>query len=72
MNTNTSLVRLWSTASHEVRARQAVRQSQKSLERELATYRSESDRADLYATLSRYDWADTKNIHEILNRSHAA
>jgi|GEM_PF-6895908 len=69
---NTPLTHLWSTASREVRARQAARQSQKSLEHELSTYRSEADRADLYATLSRYDWADTKNIHEILNRSHAA
>ena len=72
MNTNTALVRLWSTASSEVRARRAERQSQKSLERELSTYRSQSDRADLNATLSRYDWADVKGIHEILNRSHAA
>lgn len=69
---NTTLTHLWSTARDEVRARRAERQSHKSLEHELSTYRSEADRADLYATLSRYDWAETKDIHEILNRSHAA
>lgn len=69
---NTTLTRLWSTASHEVRARRAERQSHQSLERELSTYHSEADRADLFATLSRYDVADTSEIRKILSRSHAA
>lgn len=67
-----NLNRLWSAASSAHHAHQVERANHKSLERELATYRSEADRADLHATLARYDWADTKEIHEILNRTHAA
>ena len=67
-----NLNRLWTAASSAHHAHQIERANYRSLERELATYRSEADLADLHATLSRYDWADTKKIHEILNRSHAA
>jgi hypothetical protein len=46
----------------------ADRREQRQLERELAEYRSDSDRQDLYAMLSRHTAEEIAPIERILNR----
>jgi hypothetical protein len=46
----------------------AERREQRQLERELAEYRSDSDRQDLYAMLSRHTAEEIAPIERILNR----
>ena len=54
------------TQLRELSAAREARAARKSLERELASYRSESDLDDLEAILSRYSDADTADIRRIL------
>ena len=50
----------------------AERREQRQLERELAEYRSHSDRQDLYAMLSRHTAEEIAPIERILNRQTRA
>lgn len=55
-----------------LRARRAERAERKHLERELAGYRTRSERADLVAILDRYPDAETARVRAILDRIDAA
>lgn len=49
-------------------SRRAARLQRQSLERQLASYTSESDRIELDAILSRHDSAETTELRSIINR----
>jgi hypothetical protein len=53
-------------ARTQLRAHRQARASQRSLERELATYVSDSDLNDLSAILDRHSDADAEDIRQIL------
>lgn len=53
-------------------ARRSARQAHRQLERELATYRTHSERNDLFMAANRYDGADAEQIRAILARQMAA
>jgi hypothetical protein len=55
------------TLRDSLSSRRAARQRRQSLERQLATYSTPSDRLDLEAMLNRHDSADTAEIKAILH-----
>jgi hypothetical protein len=69
-----ALSALWSAARDELRARRQANADRKQLERDLATFRTESELNDLYGILDANDDADTALIREILAQRlrHAA
>ncbi len=62
---------LWTTLRGQLQHTWEAHATRRSLERELATYTSQSDLDDLHAILDRYSDKDTAKIRHILAR-HAA
>jgi hypothetical protein len=62
---------LWTAFRGQVRHTRDAHAARKSLERELASYTSQSDLNDLHAILDRYSDRETAGIRRILAR-HAA
>jgi hypothetical protein len=62
---------LWTALRGQVRHTRDAHAARKSLERELASYTSQSDLNDLHAILDRYSDQETAGIRRILAR-HAA
>jgi len=70
--TTTSLrTRLRTALRGRLRAAHAALTARQSLERDLASYTSQSDLDDLYATLDRYGDRETAQIRRILAARHA-
>jgi hypothetical protein len=63
---NSMRTRLWTTLRGRLRATYAALTARQSLERDLASYTSQSDLDDLYATLDRYGDRETAQIRRIL------
>lgn len=55
------------TLRNSLSSRRAARRSRQSLERQLASYRTPSERLDLEATLDRHDSEDAAQIKAILH-----
>lgn len=72
MENTTQLGRRWTALREEVRSNRAARASRKSLERELAGYRSPSDLNDLDAILDRHSDEETADIRRFLASRRAA
>ena len=64
--TTSSRNRLWTALVRQLRAIHAALTARQSLERDLASYTSQSDLDDLYATLDRYSDRETAQIRNIL------
>jgi hypothetical protein len=62
---------LWAAFRGQLQHAREAHATRRSLERELATYTSQSDLDDLHGILDRYSDQDTARIRRILNR-HAA
>ena len=58
--------RFWTALRSQFRATREALTAHQTLERELASYTSESDLDDLYAMLDRYSDRDTAHIRRIL------
>ena len=69
--TTSSRTRLWTALRGRLRATRDALTARRALERELASYTSQSDLDDLHAILDRYSDKDTAKIRRILAR-HAA
>lgn len=67
-----TLSTLWSASRDDLRARHALREDARRLERELAAYSSPADRAELDAILARHPDSDVAPIESILSRQRAA
>jgi len=65
------LASLWTSVRHQVRESREAHASRAALERELASYHSESDLDDLHAILDRYNDRDTAQIRRILASQHS-
>ena len=63
---------LWTAAREKNRARRTARASLKSLERELGTYRTASERMELDAIMARHDPAQVSTIAAIIDRQRVA
>jgi hypothetical protein len=59
---------VWTALRGQLRHIRQAHADRKALERELATYTSQSDLADLHAILDRYSDAETADIRRILAR----
>ena len=57
---------LWTSVRDQIRDSREAHASRAALERELASYNSESDLDDLHAILDRYNDRDTAQIRRIL------
>jgi len=66
------LLQTWAAARDGLRARRARRAARKTLERELATYTTPTERRELDAILERYPADEVAEIRQIINRSRAA
>jgi len=55
-----------------VRGQAAERQARKALEKDISTYVSEADQAELYAVMERYDEAQTADVRRAIDRTVAA
>jgi hypothetical protein len=64
--TTSSRNRLWTALVRRLRAIHAALTARQSLERDLASYTSQSDLDDLYAALDRYSDRETAQIRNIL------
>jgi hypothetical protein len=64
--TSPERTRLWTALRSQFRATRDALTARQTLERELASYTSESDLDDLYAMLDRYSDRDTAQIRRIL------
>jgi hypothetical protein len=62
----------WRSYWAAVRAQAAERQARKALEKDLSTYVSEADQAELYAVLGRYDETETADVRRAMDRTAAA
>ena len=60
------LTSLWTTVRTQLRDSRDARAARASLERELASYNSQSDLDDLHAILDRYSDQETRQIRRIL------
>ncbi len=70
-NTNAPAA-VWAHLRDELRTRREAREATKALELDLASFRSDSDLADIDAILDRYDQVETVEIRRVLNRQRAA
>jgi predicted nucleic acid-binding protein len=61
----------WRSSWAAVRGQVAERQARKALEKDISTYVSEADQAELYAILERYDEAETADVRRALDRTVA-
>ena len=68
--TSPERTRLWTALRSQLRATRDALTARQTLERELASYTSESDLDDLYAMLDRYSDRDTAQIRRILAARH--
>ena len=66
ITTTTSRARLWTALRGRLRATRAALAARQELERDLATYTTQSDLDDLYAMLDRYSDQETAHIRRIL------
>ncbi len=64
--TTSTRTRLWTALRRRLRATRAALTARQSLERDLASYTSQSDLDDLYAMLDRYGDRETAQIRRIL------
>ncbi len=66
------LTSLWATVRTQLRESRDAHTARMMLERELASYNSQSDLDDLHAILDRYSEQETRDIRRILavQRSH--
>jgi hypothetical protein len=64
--TTSSRNRLWTALVRQLRTTWAALTARQSLERDLASYTSQSDLDDLYAMLDRYGDRETAQIRRIL------
>ena len=64
--TTSSRARPWTALRGRLRATRAALTARQSLERDLASYTSQSDLDDLYAMLDRYGDRETAQIRRIL------
>ncbi|MGH3203923.1 MAG: hypothetical protein ACRDOA_12080 [Streptosporangiaceae bacterium] len=62
---------LWTALRGSLRHTRDARATRRALERELATYTTQSDLADLHAILDRYSAHETADIRRILARRAA-
>jgi hypothetical protein len=62
----------WSIVRDDLKTKRAARVSLKALERDLASYGSPSEVAELNAIVSRYDGPEVEQIREILSRHRVA
>jgi hypothetical protein len=62
---------LWTALRGQLRHTREARATRRTLERELATYTSQSDLDDLHAILDRYSDKETAKIRRILARRTA-
>lgn len=69
--TTSTRTRLWTALRRRLRATRAALTARQSLERDLASYTSQSDLDDLYAMLDRYSDRETVQIRRILAARHA-
>ena len=67
-----SLAPRWESARDELRARRAARATRKTLERELASYTTPSERTELDAVLGRYPADEVAEIRQIAYRNRVA
>jgi hypothetical protein len=58
---------LWSAGRDQLHARRQARAERRQLQRDLATYTSQADLADLLAVLDRYDDSETAQVRSILS-----
>ena len=65
------LASLWAGVRDHIRESREAHASRAALERELASYNSESDLNDLHAILDRYSEGDTVQIRRILAAKHS-
>ena len=63
---------IWDQLRDELHHRRQAHDAAKSLERELSSYRTKSDLADIDAIVERYEPETTVEIRRILNRQRAA
>jgi hypothetical protein len=64
--TTSARTRRWTALRRRLRATRAALTARRSLERDLASYTSQSDLDDLYAMLDRYGDRETAQIRRIL------
>ena len=62
----------WRSTWAALRGQAAERQARKTLEKDISTYATEADLAELYAILNRYDEAETTDVRRAIDRSLAA
>ena len=62
----------WRRPWAAVRGQAAERQAQKALEKDISTYVSEADQAELYSVLDRYDETETVDVRRAMDRTVAA
>jgi hypothetical protein len=65
------LTSLWTTVRTQLRDSRDAHTARVRLERELASYNSQSDLADLHAILDRYSEQETRDIRRILAVQHS-
>jgi hypothetical protein len=63
---------IWAQLRDELRTRREARDATKALELDLASFKSDSDLADIDAMLDQYDQVETVEIRRVLNRQRAA
>ena len=61
----------WRSPWAAVRGQAAERQARKALEKDISTYVSEADQAELYAVMERYDEAHTADVRRAMDRTVA-
>ncbi len=69
--TTSSRTQFWTALRGQLRGIRDALTARQELERDLASYTSESDLDDLYAMLDRYSDRDTAQIRRILAARHA-
>ena len=62
----------WRTSWAAVRGQAAERQVRKALEKDISTYVSEADQAELHAILERYDEAEAADVRRAMERTVTA
>ena len=65
------LTSLWATVRTQLRESRDAHTARMMLERELASYNSQSDLDDLHAILDRYSEQETRDIRRILAVQHS-
>jgi hypothetical protein len=61
----------WRSPWAAVRGQAAERQARKALEKDISTYVSEADQAELYAIMERYDESQTADLRRAIDRTVA-